>query len=193
MNHNAAVAVPAEDDAYESYLVDVREDKADRLRYVEPMFRPDFDSDCEQPDSPRVDEDEIVRRVLKPAVWRRPDAPRDAFHALQRWEGVVTMIEDETFVARLTDLTHEGSDEEVELPLSDIPNDDEDLLEEGAVFYWAIGYRDEASGQRQRVSTLRFRRLPVWSTSELRAARERAVEVGAALGVKGEPESQLGH
>lgn len=193
MNHNAAVAVLAEDDTYESYLVDVSEDEAERLRYVEPMFRPDFEPGCEQPDPPPInEEDEIVKRVLKPAVWRRPDAPKDAFQALQRWEGVVTMIEDETFVARLTDLTSKGPDEEVELPLSDIPNDDEDLLEAGAVFYWAIGYRDEASGQRQRVSALRFRRLPVWSISELRAAQERAVEVASALGVEGEPESQLG-
>lgn len=193
MNHNVAVATLAEDDTYEPYLVGVSEGEVEGLRYVEPMFRPDFEPDCEQPDPPPVNEgDEIVKRVLGPAVWRRPDAPKDAFHALQRWEGVVTTIDEETFVARLTDLTSESPDEEVELPLSDIPNDDEDLLGEGAVFYWAIGYRDEASGQRQRVSALRFRRLPVWSTSELRAAQERAVEVAATLGVEGKPESQLG-
>lgn len=193
MNHNAAVAIFAEDGVDEPFLADAGEDEAERTRYVKPVVKPDFDPDHEQPLRPLVDEeDEIVKRVLRPAIWRRPDAPRDAFHALQRWEGVVTMIEDETFVARLTDLTSEGVDEEVELPLSDIPHDDEDLLEEGAVFYWAIGYRDEASGQRQRVSALRFRRLPVWSASELRAARDRAVEVAAALGVEGEPGSQLG-
>lgn len=188
----------AADEVHESFPAGVGEGGPRRLRYVTPVVKPEFTTPdplalYEQPDLPAVvdEQDEVASRVLRPAVWRRPDAPKDAFHALQRWEGVVTTIEEETFVARLTDLTSEGPDEEVELPLADVPGEDRDLLEPGAVFYWAIGYRDEASGQRQRVSALRFRRLPVWSAGELRAAGERAAEVAAALGVEGEPGSQL--
>lgn len=188
----------AEDEVYESYPAGIDEGGPRRLRYVAPVVKPEFTTPdplalYEQPNPVTVvdEQDKVDKRVLRPAVWRRPDAPKDAFHALQRWEGVVSAIEEETFVARLTDLTSEGPDEEVELPLADVPSEDRDLLEAGAVFYWAIGYRDEASGQRQRVSALRFRRLPVWSAGELRAARERVAEVAAALGVEGGPGFQL--
>lgn len=116
-------------------------------------------------------------RAPEPAVWTDPEPPSDIFMALQRWEGVVIECREETFLARLTDLTAEGTEEEVELLLADVPDEDRSLIAAGAVFYWAIGYRYEASGQSSRVSTLRFRRLPVWSASELEAARERAREV----------------
>lgn len=117
------------------------------------------------------------RGFVKPAVWEKPSPSQETFFALQRWEGVVTECRDDTFLARLTDLTAEGPAEEVELPLTDVSPEDLPLVELGAVFYWSIGYRDESSGRRLRASTLRFRRLPVWSEHELEAAAERAAEI----------------
>jgi hypothetical protein len=117
------------------------------------------------------------RRFVKPAVWEKPSPSKEAFLALQRWEGVVTECRNDTFIARLTDLTAEGPAEEVELSISDVSPEDLSLVELGAVFYWSIGYRDDASGSRLRASTLRFRRLPVWSEQELDAATERAAEI----------------
>ncbi len=160
------------------------------LRYVPPAVKPELPSDDEL-ETIWIQEVPNMTRVVAPAVWRSPDVPGDTFQSLQRWEGVVTKIEEESFIARLTDLSHKGSEEEVELPLADIPTEDRDLLEPGAIFYWAIGYRDEPSGQRQRVSMLRFRRLPVWSASELRAAGERASRVATALGRGEEPVARL--
>jgi len=124
------------------------------------------------------------QHVLMPVVWHRPadETTREAFTALQRWEGVVTECLEESFVARLTDLTEEGPLEEVELALEDVAPEDRSLVGPGAVFYWSIGYRDDESGRRSRESTLRFRRLPVWSEAELEAARERAREVAKAFG-----------
>lgn len=123
------------------------------------------------------------QRYVPPAVWKQePEPLREAFLALQRWEGIVTECGGVSFIARLTDLTAEGPAEEVELSLEDVPREDLPLVEVGAVFYWSIGYRDDASGQRWRASTLRFRRLPVWSESELKAAQERSLEVAEVFG-----------
>ncbi|HYP55189.1 MAG TPA: hypothetical protein VEQ41_02655 [Solirubrobacterales bacterium] len=128
-----------------------------------------------------VVEPSTERRYVEPAVWRMPAPTGEAFIALQRWEGIVTECGDETFIAQLTDLTEPGPREEVELPISDVALEDRDLVEVGAVFYWSIGYKDEADGQRVKASTLRFRRLPVWSESELIAARGRAEDVARVL------------
>jgi hypothetical protein len=130
---------------------------------------------------PAVAAERPKRHFIEPAVWNPPIPQKEAFLALQRWEGVVTECGDETFLARLNDLSAEGADEEVELPLQDISDEDRPLVALGAVFYWAIGYRFDGSGQRSRVSSLRFRRLPVWSAAELAAARERAAVVAGVF------------
>lgn len=128
---------------------------------------------------------EMSRRqhVVPPVVWKpAQEATKEKFTALQRWEGIVTECLDNSFVAQLTDLTSEGPAEEVELALEDVAAEDHSLVEIGAVFYWSIGYRDDAGGQRWRASTLRFRRLPVWSSAEIDAAKERARELAKIFG-----------
>jgi hypothetical protein len=185
MNQSATAEI-FEQETRETQAIEVVAGEHRTLRYVPPAVKPELKPDSER-EAIWINEVTNTMRVVPPAIWRAPDAPADAFQSLQRWEGVVTKIEEDSFIARLTDLSSEGPEEEVELPLADIPAEDRDLLESGAVFYWAIGYRDEASGQRQRVSALRFRRLPVWSASELRAAKERAGGVAAALGRGEEP------
>ncbi len=117
------------------------------------------------------------RQFAKPAVWAAPSVEKETFVALQRWEGTVTACGGETFLARLNDLTSGGLNEEVELLMDDVPEEDRPLVEPGAVFYWSVGHLVKPSGERPRISSLRFRRLPVWSSSELEAARERATDV----------------
>jgi hypothetical protein len=113
-----------------------------------------------------------IGAYLEPAVWAAPAPQADSFVALQRWEGRVIECGADTFRAILTDLTDPGPEEEVELLLADVPPEDRPLVGAGAIFYWSIGYRNEASGGKPRMSTLRFRRLPVWTETELAAARE---------------------
>lgn len=162
-----------------SHRPPARSEEKPKLHFLPLSTRPDVEfgpgaptplGESEQASSPHL--------AFEPAVWTDPEPPSDIFLALQRWEGVVIECREETFLARLTDLTAEGTgEEEVELLLDDVPDEDRSLIGPGAVFYWAIGYRYEASGQSSRVSTLRFRRLPVWSASELEAAHERARQV----------------
>ena len=63
--------------------------------------------------------------------------------------------------------------EEVVFDMEEISPADHDLLQEGSVVYWNIGYLDQASG-RQRVSELRFRRLPIWTKRNIERLKEKA-------------------
>lgn len=95
------------------------------------------------------------------------------FLAEQMWEGSVTRIDKASFVARLIDVQTDDEDE-AELPLSDVSDDDLELLVPGAAFYFSIGYLFSRDGSRQRCARLRFRRVPRFSPDEILDAHERA-------------------
>jgi hypothetical protein len=109
-------------------------------------------------------------------VVRLPEqTPLDyTFDVRQQWEGVVSSIGEDEFSVVLRDLTHpDASEHEAVLPTEEIPEDDLPLLQVGAVLYWTIGYRKSRTGQRDRVSTIRLRRLPAWTRAEIaRVQRE---------------------
>ncbi|MFQ5799628.1 MAG: hypothetical protein ACE5H0_13180 [Bacteroidota bacterium] len=109
---------------------------------------------------------------------------QDGFVLLQKWEGIVTQVGKDSILARLSDLSEKGPDEEVELPIEEIPPSDRKLVAPGAVFYWCIGYLDTVHGQRIRASAVRFRRLPVWTKEEVRRARSEAQATRDLLGWK---------
>lgn len=70
----------------------------------------------------------------------------------------------------LHDLTHEAPEHEATLPVEEVSLDDRRLLKPGAVFYWIIGYKRHRSGQQERGSAVRIRRLPGWSRRDDEAA-----------------------
>jgi hypothetical protein len=96
-----------------------------------------------------------------------------SFHALQEWEGYVTAICDEVFVAELVDVTRNRAraEEQVDFLLSDLDDEQRKSLRLGAVFRWAIGYERSPAGSKKRVSQLIFRELPQWTQADLDAAR----------------------
>ncbi len=113
------------------------------------------------------------------------ETPRGALIPLQKWEGVVLEVRQDTFVARIFDEAGKHPDEEIELPKEELSPFESDLLEAGAIFYWTIGYRQRLPrGQRERVSLIRLRRLPAWSRAELSAAHARAEALAHDLGWK---------
>lgn len=77
---------------------------------------------------------------------------------IQSWEGIVLSVKDDTFIARLYDLTEGGTDEVGEFEMDDISPDDLELLSEGSLFYWSVGHYME-NGQSVKRSDLRFQRL----------------------------------
>lgn len=102
------------------------------------------------------------------------------FEVLQKWEGFVSSVDkkNRTFSAQISDVTNENNpDEEVQVSFDEISESDIPLIEEGAIFYWVIGYQKEKNGQNLRSSAIRFRRLPAWSKRELKKAKESANEL----------------
>lgn len=102
---------------------------------------------------------------------------RSTFVALQEWEGVVTDISPSTFTAILIDQTKQGTDEEAVFPIEEIARDDLSLFAEGAIFRWTIGFLKLQGGSKIRASQLVFRRLPQWTTSDMRQADKRASDL----------------
>lgn len=98
----------------------------------------------------------------------------------QKWKGNVISINENTFQARLTDLTSGGTEEIGEFELTDIPKDDKELLSLGATFYWSIGYAHE-NGQISKKSFIRFQRVLNWDSSYFESACKRAEKLSTKL------------
>lgn len=108
-------------------------------------------------------------------------APAERFIVLQKWQGYVTGRAETTFRARLEPLTGEGPEQVAEIYVNEVDEQDQTLIEPGAVFYWTVGYHDKPSG-RERTSIIRFRRLPTWSAHEIDAAARDAEQLRRLLG-----------
>jgi hypothetical protein len=105
-------------------------------------------------------------------VFAPTQGPR--FVALQEWEGVVTEIGDDHFIARLVDLwgRTRTADEEASFPRTEVSDDDQRLLRAGAIFRWVIGFQKLRGGTKQRISQVVFRRLPQWTKEDISNADE---------------------
>jgi hypothetical protein len=132
-------------------------------------------------------------RVDLPLVSYVPQIqPQGRFNVLQQYEGVVLSADGETFWARLNNKTSPDADEEEgEFPLEEVSKDDRWLVKPGYIFYWYIGYYDSASGQRTRQSVIRFRRLPAFTSEDLKHAREKAKKLMEAFRLA-EEDDELG-
>ncbi len=120
----------------------------------------------------------LSERLPQPLPRLKPFRARSSLHALQEWEGYVTDIFDDEFVARLTDLTANAQVEEEEamIPLEEISEDDAAKLRLGSVFRWIIGYERSGAGTKKRVSQIVFRDLPVVTRSDVQDGKAWARE-----------------
>ncbi len=102
--------------------------------------------------------------------------------SLQKWQGIVTQIFKDSFYSDLINLTHEGFDEETEFSIEEVSPEDQSLIEVGAIFYWSIGYHHSYSGQRTRMSQIRFKRMPNWSKKAIEMAEKKAKKTATLFG-----------
>jgi hypothetical protein len=102
---------------------------------------------------------------------------QDRFISLQKWEGAVLEVKEDSFFARLIDLTDSNIDEEAEFSIEELSPEDIPLLKPGAIFYWNIGYLDKRTGQRIHASVIRFRRLPAWTSKEIKQVQDEAARL----------------
>lgn len=84
----------------------------------------------------------------------------------QMWEGIVTEVGTDCFVAKLVDF-NTGEEDEAEIPVTDVSDDDRELLAPGGGFYFSIGYLEGATGSVRRCAQLRFKREPSWTPDEI--------------------------
>jgi hypothetical protein len=132
--------------------------------------------------------DRIESAVVQPAPKRREHV---VLH--QKWEGYVERLTSTGFHALLVDITR-GDDEEerTEFDFGEVSDFDRPLIEPGAVFYWSLGYRVRTSGQREGLSVIRFRRMPMWTPQELDEADRAAEATRAVFGWEHEPHLPAG-
>lgn len=145
------------------------------LRVYEPPPMIDDDRNAHNTNS-SLKNPQIGMEVAVPHVQCRiplPE-PRTNFLTLQAWEGVVTAVNHDSFSVRLVDLINNAPDEEAEVDFEDVSKDERPMVQTGAVFLLHVGYATSEGGQRSRTAILRFRRLPVWTETELSSAEKAA-------------------
>jgi hypothetical protein len=100
------------------------------------------------------------------------------FTPLQEWEGSVVEILEDTFTAKLIDVSTNASEEPdyAEFLLSDVSDEDQALLKPGAIFRWSVGYKN-TNGTKTRISQIVFRRLPIWTARQLEEAEAVATDL----------------
>jgi hypothetical protein len=121
-------------------------------------------------------------RVSGPRVFRASEVPKHRFTLLQKWDGCVLEADDATFTARLIDGNGAFPTQQAVFSRDELSPEEESLVTPGAPFVWTIGYRHRPN--RERVSSLYFRRLPTWSAEELKNAAEKGKELASAIGWK---------
>lgn len=93
----------------------------------------------------------------------------------QLFEGTVTEVTKDGFVAVLRDKTNPANPKEhgsFTFETTEISPEDIDLVRPGSSFYWVIGSQTTPVNERQNVSVLRFRRLPIWTRKALERAND---------------------
>jgi hypothetical protein len=103
------------------------------------------------------------------------DDANSTFVTKQLWAGKVTQVRPDEFVAEVLDRTNPSNPpEEVSFDLLDVDREDRSLVVPGSSFFWIIGRRQNERGQVERITKLKFRRLPTWTPSSIVKAALRA-------------------
>lgn len=116
-----------------------------------------------------------TRVSLRPPLRVTTRRKSSTLQTRQLWEGTITEVRRDGFVAVLSDRTGPcNPDERVVFNYAEIPKEDHPLVRPGSTFYWIIGSERTFGGQVKNVSIVQFRRLPAWTRSALARATERA-------------------
>src|SRR6266404_6768851 len=120
---------------------------------------------------PKLDEEDASSAVVFSPT-KQSNSRIASFTPLQEWDGYVLAIGEDSFTARLTDITTGGATdgEEAEIPFEELADSSIAKLEEGSLFRWSIGYERSLDGQKTRISRIILRQLPRWRRSELNRA-----------------------
>ncbi|MCQ4313484.1 hypothetical protein NAV33_16540 [Pseudomonas stutzeri] len=104
-----------------------------------------------------------------------------SFIAEQEWEGCVLSIYEGQITALLQDLSRPGLEEQAVFDVDEVSEIYRDLVKEGAIFRWSIGYQRQKGGTKSRLSSLVFRRMPAWNSKDLAKSQEEAEDILSGL------------
>jgi hypothetical protein len=112
---------------------------------------------------------DFPRKVLRvPGISKKPlsFSQEERYILLKKFEGVVTHIHPDCFIARIKENFSDYPLIEAEISFDELSETDRSLALEGAQFVWTIGYSYSGS-TRKRESMIYFRRLTAWTETEL--------------------------
>jgi hypothetical protein len=126
--------------------------------------------------------DEFLKLVVQPSPKPLGMKAESTLLPRQLWEGTVLECHEGSFVGRVVDLTNQANPEElVTFELDELSPEDRPLAQPGAAFYWTVGIEQSRAGQIKNVEMLNFRRLPTWTSSSVREAEKKAIEIAHLL------------
>jgi hypothetical protein len=125
-----------------------------------------------------LDRSGVVRRRYL-STWASDRRP--TFSLRQEWIGRVAEVLDDTFMATLVTRAAPEHVDHAEIEIEEVAPVDRERLRPGAVFYWVMGYRDEAYGQRVGVSSIIFRNMVAPTSTQLDHADDEAARALAFL------------
>lgn len=176
---NTSLLLDDSSSGYSNYNIDatLKNNRTNGLNF--PLIPPLLDIDESANDTYALSNYDIEQEVITSRD--KKEAIQSSFIAEQEWEGYVTKIDSSYFYAQLLDLTTRGIEEEAKFELSEVSPNHSELLKEGALFRWSIGYERLRGGTRRRSSSIVFRRLPAWSKRELETSKKDAEQLIADI------------
>lgn len=116
-----------------------------------------------------------TKRVVQPVQLIEPVNRAYIEEIKQKWLGTVLDADGVDITARIEDLTDTNNpDEIIVFSVEEIEARDLVLVQEGAMFFWYIGYRKGLKYPKERFSKISFRRLPQWRDVEVKIAADLA-------------------
>jgi len=151
----------------------------DFRRDILPSTKQPHDADSAWTFAPTPNDSSMTEKFdVQPLVRVRSRNSVRRVEVLQQFEGVVTEVGEDYFVARMHDLTNSESEIEVmEFDLREISEQDHEILQPGSVFYWTIGYETRVGGQVVRISEMRVQRNPIWTKAKLDSVESEALRI----------------
>lgn len=121
--------------------------------------------------------DSVQRGASSPTARKGVEAKR-SFKVLESWVAKVETVDEVagTFAASIASEQFTGTRELADFTFDELSEDDRSLVQQGAIFYWSVGYQIDDYGGRSTSSVVRFRRVRHWKPKEIEAARQRASE-----------------
>jgi hypothetical protein len=110
------------------------------------------------------------------------ESVNETFTLLEKWDGVVTAEDADTFTAHLSGATVASKLQAI-FSKSELSREERGQIEVGGAFVWTIGYRHKGT-TRHRDSVIYFRRLPPWGEDEIENGSRKAHDFGEIVGWK---------